>query len=242
MEKLDDVLGYSLKIYQDKDWFCFSLDSVLIANFVPIKLTTKKIMDLGTGNAIIPLILSLRTNSKIYGVDIQDDLVKMANKSVSYNNLDDQISISNCDIKSLVDKKKLHNTFDLVVSNPPYFNNVDNSTKNMDIHKTIARHEIMIKLEDIFNTARLLLKDGGTFSIINRTDRLMEILSLFKKYKIEPKKIKFIYKNKDSESTMVYIEGLKNGKEGLKILSPFFVYNLDGTNSIEYSELCEKVL
>lgn len=242
MEKLDDVLGYPLKIYQDKDWFCFSLDSVLIANFVPIKLTTKKIMDLGTGNAIIPLILSLRTNSKIYGVDIQEDLVKMANKSVSYNNLDGQISIINCDIKSLVNKNELYNTFDLVVSNPPYFNNVDNSTKNMDIHKTIARHEIMIKLEDIFNTARLLLKDGGTFSIINRTDRLMEILSLFKKYKIEPKKIKFIYKNKASESTMVYIEGLKNGKEGLKILSPFFVYNFDGTNSIEYSELCEKVL
>lgn len=242
MEKLDDVLGYPLKIYQDRDWFCFSLDSVLIANFVPIKLTTKKIMDLGTGNAIIPLILSLRTNSKIYGVDIQEDLVKMANKSVSYNNLDGQISIINCDIKSLVNKNELYNTFDLVVSNPPYFNNVDNSTKNMDIHKTIARHEIMIKLEDIFNTARLLLKDGGTFSIINRTDRLMEILSLFRKYKIEPKKIKFIYKNKASESTMVYIEGLKNGKEGLKILSPFFVYNFDGTNSIEYSELCEKVL
>ena len=242
MEKLDDVLGYPLKIYQDRDWFCFSLDSVLIANFVPIKLTTKKIMDLGTGNAIIPLILSLRTNSKIYGVDIQEDLVKMANKSVSYNNLDGQISIINCDIKSLVNKNELYNTFDLVVSNPPYFNNVDNSTKNIDIHKTIARHEIMIKLEDIFNTARLLLKDGGTFSIINRTDRLMEILSLFKKYKIEPKKIKFIYKNKASESTMVYIEGLKNGKEGLKILSPFFVYNFDGTNSIEYSELCEKVL
>ena len=101
MKQLDDVLGYPLKIYQERKWFCFSLDSVLLANFVPIKMTTKKIMDLGTGNGIIPLILSLRTKSSIYGIDIQEDLVNLANESVIYNKLGSQVFISNMDIKQI---------------------------------------------------------------------------------------------------------------------------------------------
>lgn len=242
MKQLNDILGYPLKIYQNKDWFCFSLDSVLLANFAPIKLTTKKIMDLGTGNGIIPLILSLRTNAEIYGIDVQDDLVGLAKESIKYNNLDSRIFIDNIDIKSIVNHRDLFNKFDLVTSNPPYFFDYDRSTKNQDIHKTIARHEIMVKAEDILYSSSLILKDGGTFSMINRTERLLEIIDLFRKYRIEPKYIKFIYKNNMSESNMVYIEGVKNGKSGLKILSPFFVYNSDGTYSFEYSEICKKVL
>ena len=242
MNSLDDVLGYPLKIYQNRDWFCFSLDSVLLANFANIKYSTKKIIDLGTGNGIVPLILSLRTKSKIDGVEIQEDLVKLALESVKFNKLENQIDIKNMDIKELINKKDLYNTYDLVLTNPPYFKNFTNSTKNLNSHKTIARHEIMINLSEIIQAASFLLKDGGTFSMINRTDRLIEIVELFKKYNIEPKKIKFIYKNFLCESNMVYIEGLKNGLPGLKILSPFFVYNLDGTDSFEYSEICKKVL
>lgn len=242
MKQLDDVLGYPLKIYQERKWFCFSLDSVLLANFVPIKMTTKKIMDLGTGNGIIPLILSLRTKSSIYGIDIQEDLVNLANESVIYNKLGSQVFISNMDIKQIKNHIELFNSFDLVVSNPPYFYDYETSSKNQEIHKTIARHEIKIKLDDILYSASLILKEGATFSMINRTDRLIEILETFRKYKIEPKKIKFIYKNYNSESNMVYIEGIKNGHCGLKILSPFIIYNLDGSSSLEYSKICKKVL
>ena len=242
MKQLNDVLGYPLKIYQDKDWFCFSLDSILLANFVPLKLSTKKIIDLGTGNGIIPLVLSLRTKAQIYGIDVQKDLVDLAKESVKYNKLDSRIFIDNMDIKLIKEHKELFNSFDVVVSNPPYFFDYENSTKNLDTHKTIARHEIMVKLEDILYSSSLILKDGGTFSMINRTERLLEILDLFRKYRIEPKKIKFIYKNSVSESNMVYIEGIKNGHAGLKVLSPFIIYNIDGSYSLEYFEICEKVL
>ena len=242
MKELNDVLGYPLKIYQNRDWFCFSLDSVLLANFTTLKLSTRRIMDLGTGNGIIPLILSLRTDAKIFGIDVQDDLVKLANESVRINKLENQIKIDCTDIKDILSKKDLYNTFDLVVSNPPYFSDLEESKKNDNIHKTIARHEVKIKLDDIVNAASVILKDGGTFSMINRTDRLIEIINSLKKYNIEPKKIKFIYKNSESPSNMFYIEGLKRGNPGLKILSPFFVYNLDGSNSFEYDNLCKKVL
>lgn len=242
MEELDDVLGYNLKIYQRRDWFCFSLDSVLLANFVSIKLSTKKILELGSGNGIIPLILTLRTNKVIEGVEIQQDLFKLAEKSIKYNKLEDKIKLRNIDIKNLLLEKEKYNTYDLLICNPPYFSNLDKSTKNDNIHKTIARHEIKINLEDILKVTNRLLKDGGVFSMINRTDRLIELINIFKKYNIEPKKIKFIHKDINSESTMVYIEGIKNGNCGLKIDSPFYIYNVDGSESHEYLEICKEVL
>ena len=110
MKQLNDVLGYPLKIYQDKDWFCFSLDSILLANFVPLKLSTKKIIDLGTGNGIIPLVLSLRTKAQIYGIDVQKDLVDLAKESVKYNKLDSRIFIDNMDIKLIKEHKELFKT------------------------------------------------------------------------------------------------------------------------------------
>ena len=241
MEELDDVLGYNLKIYQRRDWFSFSLDSVLLANFVPIKLSTKKILELGSGNGIIPLILTLRTDKVIEGVEIQKDLFLLAEKSIKYNKLEDKIKLRNIDIKDLLNEKEIYNTYDLLICNPPYFSNLDKSTKNDDIHKTIARHEVKINLEDILKVSNRLLKDGGVFSMINRTDRLVEIIDMFKKYNIEPKKIRFIHKNVNTESTMVYIEGIKNGNSSLKIDSPFFVYNLNGTETNSYKQICKEV-
>ena len=242
MEELDDVLGYNLKIYQRRDWFCFSLDSVLLANFVPLKLNTKKILELGSGNGIIPLILSLRTDKNIEGVEIQKDLFDLAEKSIKYNKLEDRIFLRNVDIKDLLKEKDKYNTYDLLICNPPYFTNLDESKKNDDVHKTIARHEIKISLDDILLVGNRLLKEGGVFSMINRTDRLLEILDIFRKNNIEPKKIRFIHKDINSSSTMVYIEGIKNGGKSLKIEKPFFVYDIDGNDSEEYEKICKEVL
>lgn len=241
MERLDDVLGYNLKVYQRSDWFSFSLDSVLLANFPRIKGHTKKVLDLGTGNGIIPLILSLRTKAHILGVDIQKDLIDLAQKSVDYNNLDNQIKLKCCDMHDLLLNKDIYNSYDLILSNPPYFSNYERSTKNDDIHKTIARHEVKITLQDIVFIANRLLKDGGVFALIHRTDRLIEIVSCFQKNNIEPKLIHFIYKNYDSPSYMVYVEGIKNGKPGLKIAKPFVLYNNDGSMSDDYAKLCSEV-
>ena len=242
MEELDDVLGYNLKIYQRKDWFCFSLDSILLANFVPLKLNTKKILELGSGNGIIPLILSLRTDKNIEGVEIQKDLFELAEKSIQYNKLENKILLRNIDIKDLLKEKNKFNTYDLLICNPPYFSNLDESKKNDDIHKTIARHEIKINMDDILLVGNKLLKDGGVFSMINRTDRLLEILDVFRKHNIEPKKIRFIHKDVNSSSTMVYIEGIKNGGKSLKIENPFIIYDVDGNDSEEYKNICKEVL
>lgn len=141
MEVLHDLVGYkNLKIYQNTDWFLFSLDSVLLANFVTINKKVKNIIDLGCGNAPIPLILSTKTNAHIIGVEIQKDSYNLAKKSVVYNKLDNQIELINIDMKEL---KKIYNSdsIDIITCNPPYFKYSSNSNINEDEHKVIARHE-----------------------------------------------------------------------------------------------------
>ena len=242
MERLDDILGYGLKIYQRREWFSFSLDSVLLANFCKIRVGTNNILDLGTVNAIIPLILSLRTKASIFGVDIQNDMINLAQKSVLYNHLEKQIKLECCDMKDLLTRKDIYNTYDLILSNPPYFCDYEHSTKNDNIHKTIARHEVKIKLDDILLIGNKLLKDGGVFSMIHRTNRFMDVIDCFRKYKIEPKIIKFIYKNYNSPADMFYIEGIKKGKSGLMVTEPYILYNCDGSMSEQYSKLIKEVI
>ena len=237
MEKLNDILGYNnLKIFQDDNFFSFSLDSIMLANFATIRLRDKNILDIGTGNAIIPLILSLRTKNNIVGVEIQNNLVNLALKSVRYNNLNNQITIINDDIKNY--SKINNNKYDLVVCNPPFFKNC---YKNCNDEKAIARHEIYLNLSDLFKCAKTLLKSNGNFAIVHRTDRLMEILEEFRKNNIEPKRMQFVYENINKGSTLVLIEGQFNSKPGLIIEKPFILYNVDGSMSDEYSNLLIEV-
>lgn len=228
MEVLHDLVGYkNLKIYQNTDWFLFSLDSVLLANFVTINKNVKNIIDLGCGNAPIPLILSTKTKAHIIGVEIQKDSYNLAKKSVVYNKLDNQIELINIDMKEL---KKIYNSdsIDIITCNPPYFKYSSNSNINEDEHKVIARHEKMITLDDILLLARYLLKNNGCIAMVHRTDRLIEIINTFQKYGLEIKKIRFVYPKEGSESNMVLIEGRKNGKVGLKLLPPLYVHNTNG--------------
>lgn len=240
MEKINDVLGYdNLKIFQDDNYFSFSLDSIMLANFVSIRLRDSNILDVGTGNAIIPLILSLRTNKNIVGVEIQDKLVALANKSIIYNNLVDQITIINDDIKNY--SKFNNNKFDVVVCNPPFFKNNGSNYINLSEEKAIARHEITLNLSDLLKCAKILLKSNGNFAMVHRTERLLEIIEEFKKNNIEPKRIQFVYENINKGSTLVLIEGQFNGKPGLIIDKPFILYNLDGSMTEEYNNLLTEV-
>lgn len=239
MEVLNDLVGYkNLKIFQNTEWFSFSLDSVLLPNFVTLNKNIETIMDLGCGNAPIPLILSTKTNAQIIGVEIQKDSYDLAKKTVCYNNLEDRIKLLNIDMKEL---KNIYSSdsIDVITCNPPYFKYLESSNLNEDEHKVIARHEKMITLEDIVSLSKYLLKNNGILTMVHRTDRLIEIISLFQKYGLEVKKIRFVYPKINTESNMVLIEGRKNGKIGLKLLPPLYAHNEDGSYTDEVLKMFE---
>ena len=241
MEVLNDILGYkNRKIFQDTDCFSFSLDSIMLANFATIRLKDKKIVDLGCGNGVIPLIMSLRCNKKIIGVELQSKLADMAKRSVDYNGLNDVIEIINTNMKDYVSDETFE-SFDLITCNPPYFKVNDKNYFNDNIEKVIARHEVEITLSELMIIVKKLLKNNGNFAIVHRTDRLMEILSEFRKNNIEPKRVRFVHEKSNKESTLVLIEGQKNGKVGLKVENPFILYNEDGSETEEYKKLLVEV-
>lgn len=223
-------------IYQDNDYFLFSLDSVLLANFVTIKLTDKKIIDFCSGNAPVPMLMSFRTKARIFGVEIQKYIYDMGCDSIKENGLCDKIELINDDINNL-DKLYDSESFDIVTCNPPYFKVNEGSLINVNSGKAMARHEVSVKLEDTVRMACYLLKNNGTFALVHRPDRLIEIINLMKKYNFEPKKIRFVYPKKNKDANILLIEGVKNGRSGVKIENPLIVYN----NNNEYTEEVKKM-
>ena len=241
MKVINDLLDYKgMKIVQDDTYFNFSLDSVLLPNFVTIKSNTNKILDLGTGNAPIPLIFSrLNEKADIYGIEIQKEVYDLAVESVKMNNLENRIHIINDDMKNL-DKYFEINSFDIIVSNPPYFKINEESNLNECIEKTIARHELKINLDDIVRIANKFLKNNGVFAMVHRTDRLIEIIETMRKYNIEPKRLRLIYPKENTESNMILIEGRKNGNVGLKVLPSLIAHENNGEYSKEVKEMFKK--
>jgi len=237
MEVLNDLVNYSgLKIYQNTDWFLFSLDSVLLPNFVTLNKNIKTVMDLGTGNAPIPLILSTKTNAKIIGIEVQKDLYELAKKNIQYNHLEEKIEIYNLNIKNL----KEHfspDSMDVITCNPPYFKITEQSNLNEDIHKVIARHEKMVTLEDVIQISKYLLKNNGVMALVHRTDRFLDILRLCSQYGMEVKKIRFIYTKLQTESNMILVEARKNGGTGLKVLPPLYVHEENGDYTKEVLQM-----
>lgn len=240
MEVINKLLNYdNLNIVQNTDWFSFSLDSVLLANFVNINKNTEKIIDFCTGNAPIPLILNRKINSdniEIIGVELQEEIFKLAKKTLDINNLSKKIKLLNINIKDLP-KKYETDTFDIITCNPPFFK-VDNMSKlNKNNIKSIARHEIEINLNDIFSLARKLLKNNGSIYIVHRTNRLIEIIETMRKNNIEPKRIQLVFPKVESESNIILIEGTKNGNPGLRILKPLYIHDNNGNYLKEIQDM-----
>lgn len=236
MKVKNRLLDTDLIIYQDDEWFKFSLDSVLLSKFVTINLRHKKIIDFATGNAPIPLLLSFRTNADIYGVEYQECVYKLGEQSVLENNKIDQIHLICDDVCNLKNRFN-SDSFDVATCNPPYFKTKNSEFLNDNDVKTLARHEVTLKLEDVLNNASYLLKSGGIFAMVHRTERFIEIIEKMKKYNLEPKRVQFIYPKKGRDSDLFLVEGIKNGNSGLKLLSPLVVHNEDNTYTEEVLDI-----
>lgn len=231
------LLGLDKYIYQNDEWFKFSLDSVLLSKFVTVGLRCKRVMDLACGNAPIPIFLTYRTNAKIYGVEYQKCVYDLGVRSVELNKLSERIELVNDDVRNL--KSKFDSEyFDVIVCNPPYFKYNGSKMINDNIVKALSRHEISLNLNDVLNVASYLLKNGGIFSMVHRTERFVEIIDSFRKYGIEPKRVQFIYPKRKKNSDLFLIEGIKNGRSGIKLLSPLVIHDDNG----EYTEEVQKLL
>lgn len=230
------LLDTDLIIYQNDDWFKFSLDSVLLSKFVTINLRHKKIIDLATGNAPIPMLLSFRTTANICGIEYQECVYDLACKSVLENGLASKISLLCMDIRDSSSKFE-SDSFDVVTCNPPYFKTSNSEYFNDNDVKTLARHEVTLTLEDVLKNASFLLKNGGIFAMVHRTERFVEILDVMRKYNIEPKRVRFIYPKCGKDSDLFLIEGIKNGNSGMKLLSPLIVHNDDNTYTEDVLEM-----
>lgn len=237
---INDLVGYdNLKIVQNNEYFNFSLESILIPRFCILK-KKMKIIDFCTGNAPIPLVLSTLTDSEIIGVEVQKEIYSLAAESVKINGLEERISILNEDVKKLPDLFET-DTFDLITCNPPYFKVNESSNLNDNYIKTVARHEVMLTLNDIFAVSRKLLKNNGSLVMVHRTDRLSEILTLMTNNNLQPKRIRFIYPKEGKESNLVLIDAKKNGKIGVKVLPPLYCHNDDGSYTSEVLKMFERM-
>ena len=229
---INDLLKYSnLKIYQDSDSFMFSLDSVLLPNFITINKNVKNILDIGTGNAPIPLILSKLTSAHITGVEIQPEIAELANSSVECNGLKNQITIINSDIKELELEPE---SFDIITCNPPYFKVTSEKMLSKKDAKMIARHEVKLNLKEMIEISAKLLKDKGILGIVHRPERLTELIDFCHQNGLEVKKIQFAHPRKNENANILLVEAVKGARSGVKVLEPIIVH--------EGNEYTEQVL
>lgn len=214
-----------IKLIQRKDMFCVSLDTILLSNFIKIKPSTKIIIDFGTNNAAIPIILATKFQGKIIGIEIQKAAVDIALENVKLNDLENKITVIHEDIKIYAQKEKV----DLIVCNPPFFPLSDKSKVKTQPLKIPARHEVYINLEEIIASASRLLRNKGQLAIINSVERMNETLLLLKKYQITPKKLQIVYPKINHAANVFLIEAGFLAKEGMIVLPPLICHNKDNT-------------
>jgi tRNA1(Val) A37 N6-methylase TrmN6 len=235
-ERLDYLLAEDLRIIQSPSVFAFSLDAVLLARFAYVPIQKGNLIDLCSGNGVIPLFLSARTKGTITGVEIQERLYDMAVRSIDYNGLQDRLHMIHGDIKEMPEKLG-HGKYDIVTCNPPYFTTPSKNEMNPNEHLAIARHEIFCTLEDTVRVSSQLLRPGGKAAFVHRPGRLIDIITLMRKYRLEPKRIQFVYPKAGKESNILLVEGAKDGNPDLKILPPLFVYNEENEYTAEIREI-----
>ena len=234
-ERLDELHRNGYKIIQDKGRFCFGMDAVLLSGFARVK-QGEKVLDLGTGTGIIPILLEAKTGGEHFtGLEIQPESADMASRSVAYNDLQDKIDIVVGDIKD-ASQRFGASSFDVITTNPPYMIG-QHGIKNDQDAKAIARHEILCDLDDILRESAKMLKPGGCFYMVHRPFRLAEIFSKMIEYRIEPKRMQLVYPFVDKEPNMVLIEGLRGGKSRITVEKPLIVYKQPGVYTDEIYDI-----
>jgi tRNA1(Val) A37 N6-methylase TrmN6 len=234
-ERIDTISPYGLKIIQSREVFSFSMDAVLLAGFANVP-KFGKIIDLCTGTGVIPLLLSTRAKGKIIGVEIQERLWDMANRSVRLNGMEDQIELVLGDLKEMPARYG-DGMFDYLTCNPPYM--PAGGDQNLNPHIAIARHEILCTLEDVVRVSSRLVRSGGKVAYVHRPSRLVDLLSLMREYRIEPMRLRLIHPRKDQEANMLLVEGIRDGGKELKLLPPLIVYGEDGEYTNEVKAIYE---
>lgn len=216
-ERIDDLQYKGLKIIQNNDGFCFGIDSVILSDFAKNIKENSDVVDLGTGTGILGLLLCGKTKLRtITGIEIQEDVAKMAERSIKLNEFENRFKIFNVNINSVFKENLLEkNKFDVVIMNPPY-KELGSGITNENKSKLIARHEITATLEDFVKTAAALLKDKGELYIVHKPERTVDIITKLRENKLEPKELKVVYSRKDTDASLILIKAVKGRKEIFK--------------------------
>ncbi|WP_191016202.1 tRNA1(Val) (adenine(37)-N6)-methyltransferase [Treponema zioleckii] len=233
MEQIENLHIPGYKIVQDKEKFCFGIDAVLLSSFARVH-PNDSVMDLCTGNAIVPILMSAKNHCNFTALELQEDSIRMAKKSVELNHLEDRINVLQGDLKN-VRELFAGAQYDVVTVNPPYMR--ADSRLNPNEAKNIARHEIFCSVNDVVWAAACLLKSGGSLFMIHRPERLSEIFRACFAEKMEPKRMRFVQSFSDSEPSMVLIEARKFAKADLKIEKPVVIYERKGVYSKEIESI-----
>ncbi len=234
-ERVDDLHRNGYLLIQNPKRFCFGVDAVLLSGFASAK-KGDKVLDLGTGTGVIPILMSAKTNAEHFSaLEIQPESAEMARRSVLLNDLQDKIDIIEGDIKKAAEIFK-PSYFDVITTNPPYMN-FEGGLKNSYDPKTIARHEVLCTLDDIAFAAQKLLKFGGKLFMVHRPHRLTDIMCTLREHKLEPKRIRFVQPYINREPNMVLIEAVRSGKPMVKVMPSLVIYKDDGTYTDEIIDI-----
>lgn len=237
-ERIDDLNLDGLQIIQNKNHFCFGTDAVLLASYADIK-PNMQVLDLCTGNGIIPILLAAKTKAAhITGIEFFEEHVQMAKRSVLLNGLQEKVDFLTGDIKEI---KRLVScgSFDYVTVNPPY-KPIQSGFQNRNDFKTAARHEVLCTLEDVIKAARFALRSGGKLAMVHRADRLAEVICFMHENHIEPKKLTMVSARKEEKSKLILLEGISDGKPGMTITAPLFLYGENGNVTKPFREMYGK--
>ncbi|HVO67971.1 MAG TPA: tRNA1(Val) (adenine(37)-N6)-methyltransferase [Syntrophales bacterium] len=222
-ETVDELLGGRIRIFQKKKGYRFSVDALLLAHFISLK-KGDAIIDLGTGSGVIAIILAQRKEcGKVVGVDIQEELVDMAKRSVQLNKLHEKVVICRGDVRN-IETLVASKSFNVAVFNPPY-RKLKSGRINPSDQKSIARHEIRATLRDFLKAAEYVLKKSGRTYIIYPAARMVELLSSMRISGIEPKRMRIVHSHDASRGEFILVEGIKSGREELEVMPPLFIYS-----------------